>query len=157
MPVEVMWFLIVGCFTLFGMIAFIVFTVTRANTRANQLRTEFHTRMLDKFSSAPEFVAFVRSEEGRRLLEGAAMERPGDTAKLLTSIRRGILLVALGVAFLLTIPLFDAEADAAGLAGLILLALGSGYLVSAVVSRRLIHAWQAELNGNIETRSGERV
>src|SRR5688500_14052193 len=98
MPVEVMWFLIVGCVTLFGMISFAVYTISRANARATQLRTEFSTRMLEKFGSASEFIDFAKSPEGRKILEGASMERPGDAAKLLTSVRRGILLAVLGLA-----------------------------------------------------------
>lgn len=150
MPVEVMWFLIVGCITLFGMISFAVYTISRANARIAQLRTEFSTRMLEKFGSASEFIEFVRSPEGRKILEGASMEKPVDAAKLLTSVRRGILLVVLGVTFLLTIPMFGAGVEPTGYIGMVLLALGVGYLVSAVVSRKLMHTWRDELSGNLQ-------
>lgn len=157
MPVEVMWFLIVGSITLFGMISFIVYTVSRTNARAAQLRTEFHTRMLDKFGSAPEFTEFVRSPEGQRLLQSAALERPTDAAKLLTSVRRGILLVILGAAFLVSIPLFGASTEPAGFIGLILCALGVGYLISAVVTRRLMQVWREELSGSLPSHATDRV
>lgn len=140
---------IVGTITLFGMICFVVWVSARNHQRVTQMRTEFHQKMLEKFGSATEFIEFAKTPEGRRFLEGAAVGATPDPAKLLASVRRGILMTLLGIGFFSMIGLFDADVEPAGFFGVILVALGLGYLISAFVSRRLLHSWKNELSGTV--------
>jgi hypothetical protein len=143
------WIPIVGSVGTFAVIAFVVWTLSRTKARLAQLRAEFHTKMLDKFGSATEFVEFAKTPEGQKLLEGASMERPADAARLLLSVRRGILLTSLGVAFLGMTLAGAVDSEPGYFIGWTMLALGVGYLVSAIVSRKLMHAWREEINGGV--------
>ena len=53
------WIPIVGSISLFSMIAFIVWTTSKTRARVTEMRTAFQTRMIDKFSTAAEFVDFA--------------------------------------------------------------------------------------------------
>ena len=143
------WIPIVASIGTFAMISFIVWTLSRTRARVAQLRADFHTKMLDKFGSATEFVEFAKTPEGQKLLEGASMERPADAARLLLSIRRGILLTCLGAAFLGMTLAGGLDSEPGYFIAWTLLALGIGYLVSAIVSRRLMRDWRDEINGGV--------
>lgn len=129
---------IVFFITLFGMIVLI--SSMRARERRAQIdaTTQLQTRMLDRFASAPEFIAFIRTEEGQRFLKQISSEpsRP-VIGKILGSATTGIVLSLLGIAFVV-LTAWERELI---IPGLIILALGVGFLLSAWVSAKISRSW----------------
>jgi hypothetical protein len=115
---------------LFAMILAIVWLGMRQKQTRLRIQAELHKQLLDKFGSGREFAEFVESPGSQRFLEGLwsksaeSKERP---------LRNGIILATLGLALVglsfmkkgLLIP------------GVIVLALGAGYLIATAISYRL--------------------
>ncbi len=93
--------LMVAVTLLTAWILWLVFKRFQVQTHARAQRTETFNRLIDKFGTAQEFVDFLQSDAGRRVLEDPVAP-PADPR---TSVRRyvacGIILLALGKALLL--------------------------------------------------------
>jgi len=124
-----------------GAIGWIVSVVVegRRRTMAIQARADFQNRVLEKYGSGREFVELVQSEGGQKLLNALPAESAaGPADRILGSVHRGILLVFLGIGLLLVTAFVERDIQKTSLAfGVIILALGIGFLVSATLSRRL--------------------
>jgi hypothetical protein len=113
-----------------AMIVAIVWLGMRQKQARLQTRAEFHKQLLDKFGSGREFTEFLGSPGSQRFLEelwsqrGASNERP---------LRIGVVLTTLGLA------LGGLSWTHRGLLvpGVIVLAVGVGYLISSGVSYQL--------------------
>ncbi len=116
---------------LFAMILMIVWLGTRRRQAEIQARAEFHKRLLDKFGSGREFSEFLESKGSQRFLE-ELWSRGWQSNRALRGLQNGTVLTVLGVAFLalshvrhgLLIP------------GVLVLALGIGFLLSAMIAHR---------------------
>ncbi len=93
-------------FTLYSLIKYIV--EYRRWARVSKVNAEVHNKILDRFGSNEELLAYVDSPAGRRFLDatpitptpsgGSAVGAP--YARILLSVQVGVLLVALGIGFL---------------------------------------------------------
>ena len=90
--------LMVAVTTLTAWILWLVFRRFQVLTHARAQRTETFNRLIDKFGTAREFVDFLQSDAGRKVLEDP-IAPPTDPR---TSVRRfvqgGIILLGLGPA-----------------------------------------------------------
>lgn len=131
---------------LFGMTAFIAWVGVSGWHRRHRVRAllAVQERLLDRFSSGPDLVAFVQTEAGERLLTGTPGDQPpmvGTAARLLGAVHSGIVLISLGAGFVTVGRLFDFEAaDMLTAMGVIAAFVGVGFLVSAVSCHRLLRA-----------------
>src|ERR1051326_7195671 len=103
-------------------------------------QAEVQARLLDKFGTGPEFAQFLDSPQGRKFLgeiESAPKVRTQD--RMLSGIRNATVLSFLGIAFIL-LSIFTYERGMI-YPGLLLLALGLGYLTSVVLTKRLSREW----------------
>jgi len=78
--------------------------------RAEEARAELISELSKRFGDSDEFVAFARSSEGRLLL-GTRDGTAELARKLLLMAQGGVLLAALGAAFLITVATTPANAD----------------------------------------------
>jgi hypothetical protein len=139
--------------TIFGVaiiicIAWIVVTIVtalkqRANTRT---RGEIYNRLIDKFGTAPEMVAFLQSEAGRQFIEENALQTISPIGKILASIQRGIVLTLPGAGLLVAGNIFGGSLGGdlyivLTVGGTVGLMVGIGLLISAAVSYQLCKAW----------------
>jgi hypothetical protein len=126
-----------------------LFTDQRRWNRLSKVQTEVHTKLLDRFSSNEDLLAYIQTPAGRRFLESAPIplhdeSRPlgAPFARILWSVQAGIVLAigGLGVLFVST-RFADEPAQFFFVVGMVTLALGGGFIVSAVaayaLSRRL--------------------
>ena len=133
--------------TLIICVAWIVINITkslkqRANTRT---RADIYNRLIDKFGTAPEFIAFLQSDAGLRFIEENTVEPAAPVGRILTSLQIGIVfsLVGLGLLFV------AGTENSVGhdfyiivmMIGIVGLTIGVGLLASAYVSQRLCKAW----------------
>src|SRR5512143_1316719 len=112
---------------------------SRHRALAIRNRTDLLNRILDKFGSSRDFVELSESPGGKRLLEALGSEPNGVGAKILTAVQRGVVLTVVGIGVLL-LSLTIAEnavEEFIRIAGVVLFALGIGYLGSSALSYRM--------------------
>jgi hypothetical protein len=141
--------------------AWVAWLVYRRSVRGVEERARNHAvveRVLDRFGSADELLAFVRSDEGKQLLYGRS-----GTANPRRSVMRfvqiGIVVFSLGVAFLANAMRLADETDLNFIRkvedlrywGTAAVAVASGLLVVAAVSYLMARRWG--LLDEQETRS----
>jgi hypothetical protein len=127
----------------FAMVAFIVLIVTRARQRRLELQTELQSKLIEKFGSSVELVNFLQSPVGRQFVNGVQtgnIVRMQD--RILAGYRRAIVLSFLGLAFIALWIIMGSV----GLAwpGVLLLALGLGYLVATIATEKLTTATESQ-------------
>src|SRR5437764_14751958 len=85
----------------FAMVGFIVWLGVHAKNRKATLQAEVQTRLIDKFSNAPEFVDFLNSDIGKQFLSGIdKMPKLMARDRIVGGVSRGLILMLLGAAFL---------------------------------------------------------
>jgi len=117
--------------------------------RTSKIQTEVHTKLLDRFSSNDDLMAYMQTPSGRRFLESTpiAVEGPSRSvgaplSRILWSLQAGVVLAVggLGLVFV-SGRIIEEVAQLVFVVGVLVLALGTGFVVSAVaaflVSRRL--------------------
>ncbi|MBA2340832.1 MAG: hypothetical protein H0V88_10580 [Pyrinomonadaceae bacterium] len=111
----------------------------KMNVRA---QTELHNRLLEKFGSASEFTAYLQTPNGERFFDNLATERVHPASKILGSIQKGSILSIVGLALLLLSVVYRRVDEGFFLIfGVLVLALGAGFLISSALSYRLSKAW----------------
>jgi hypothetical protein len=109
-----------------------------------------HAKLLDRFTSNEDLLAYVQKPAGRRFLEAAPVpiqeQQPKAIAaplsRILWSVQAGVVLAAAGIGLLYVSSRFTDEASQFFMViGVITIALGAGFMMSAgaayVLSRRL--------------------
>jgi hypothetical protein len=130
-------------------IVLIVWLRIRSKQAVAKSREEFNRQLLDKFGSGREFGEFLESKGGAEFLAGLRAQTKESKDRVLSGVRTGVILTTLGLGLLglaisrhpLAIP------------GVILLALGVGYLLSAAITHRLLN--QKTQNGGTQDRGGQ--
>ncbi|SRR5216684_788624 len=126
----------------FCMVAFIVFIVARTKSRQAELQSQVQARLVDRFSTAPEFVDFLRSQEGKQFLGGVeTLPKLQASDRILRGLRTAIVTTFLGLGFLGLCLSREVGNDGFLIAGGILTAIGIGNFISTFVSLRLSRAW----------------
>lgn len=138
---DVYWIPIIlgtGFFLMMGSMAY--FSSKSKSDRA-RYQAEVQARLIEKFGTGPEFVTFLQSQQGREFM-GNIEAAPKFYARdrILGGLRKAIIVGFLGVAFIL-IPLLHAGNWEMMIPGILLLCLGLGFFVSAVVSAKLSKQW----------------
>lgn len=110
--------------------------------RLSRVQTEVHTKLMDRLTTNEDLLAYIQSPAGRRFLESAPIALDGEPrptlaplGRILWSLQAGIVLVALGIGFWFVRRNVMAEvAEGFYVLGVIAMALGAGFAVSAIVS-----------------------
>lgn len=110
---------------------------TRKRRDRIQAQAELNRRLLDKFGSAREIVEFFETPGGAKFMESLASDREAPAGAVLRSTHREIILAILAVGCLSLAWYYRADENPLLVIGVLLLCLGIGFLVSAVVSRQL--------------------
>jgi hypothetical protein len=111
--------------------------------RVTRIQTEVHTKLLDRLTSNEDLLAYIQSPAGRRFLESAPIaveqEQPrvqqSPVSRIVWSVQAGCVLLALGAGFWLVQTRANTElAEGFWVMGVIIGALGSGFVASAIVA-----------------------
>ena len=129
------WIPVIGTLSSAAMVVLIVYFVSRSRQRRTELQAEVQTRLIDRFSSAPELIEFLQSPTGRQFVNGV-QSAPALMARerIMAGFTRAIVLSMLGAAFL-GLTFFYEEHFAVPAA--ILFSLGVGYFIATFVSYKL--------------------
>lgn len=114
-------------------------------SRLARVQTEVHTKLLDRFSSNEELMAYINTTAGKRFLEAAPIpvQEPAPSQqqisapinRVLWSMQAGLILVAAGVG--MVVVSWIAEKDVASALsgfGILGIAVGIGFIASAAIS-----------------------
>jgi len=117
--------------------------------RTSRIQTDVHTKLLDRFSSNEDLMAYMQTPSGRRFLESAPipLEAPARSigaplSRILWSLQAGIVLAVAGLGVLfVSNRVVEEVAQGLFAIGILVLAVGTGFIVSAgasyVLSKRL--------------------
>ncbi len=127
-----------------GLISWLIRTLIdyRRWSRLAKVQTEVHTKLLDRFSSTEDLMAYIQTPAGAKFLESSPIKLdPGPKtlgaplARILWSLQGGVVLMAAGVGLWIVSGQADGEAaQAIDSIGVLALALGIGFVVSAIIS-----------------------
>src|ERR1700746_3693327 len=120
-------------FGLFGFVAWIIFTTIRRYKTA-KLQAGVQTKLLEKFGSGQELLAYVQSDAGKQFLESLTMEQRTPHGRILGAAQASVILVLLALALLLLHGRISGGEEGFLVSGTIILSLGVGFGLSAVVS-----------------------
>ena len=146
-----------------GFAAFLVFLVVtsvlvwlirlvvtnRRWNRMSKVQFEVHSKLLDRFTSNDDLLAYIQTPAGRKFLESAPIPRQDETpsmaapfSRILWSAQAGIVLAVAGLGVLyVSRRLLDDAAQFFMVVGVVTVALGVGFIASGVaaylLSRRL--------------------
>ena len=127
---------LLGMLLSFGAVIAIVLIVTRSRQRRIEIQADLQAKLIDKFGSSTELVTFLQSPAGKQFVNGV---QTGNTVmmrdRIASGFSRAIILSFLGAAFIVLWLITDTR----GLAwpGVLLLALGAGYLVATWATTRM--------------------
>ena len=119
-----------------------LFVDHRRWNRLQKIQTDVHTKLLDRFSSNEDLLAYIQTPAGRRFLESAPIplhdeSRPlgAPFSRILWSVQAGIVLAIAGIGVLFVSANFTDEASQFFfVVGTVTLALGGGFIVSAIAA-----------------------
>jgi len=126
---------IVAILSSFGAAVLIMYFITRTRQRRVELQTEMQSKLIDRFGSAAEMVAFLQSDSGKDFVAG--VQSAPETLlrdRIIGSFTRSIVLTALGGGFVFLAFWWD---DGFGIPAAILFSLGIGYFIATIVSWKL--------------------
>lgn len=113
-------------------------------SRLSKIQTEVHTKILDRFQSNEDLLAYIQTPAGRRFLESAPISldlpraTPAPLGRILWSAQAGAVLTVLGAGILLVSrTTLEEVAPPLAAMGAIVVALGIGFVVSAVLAYAL--------------------
>jgi predicted phage tail protein len=124
-----------------GILAWTFVTIIRMvvehmrRSRTDRLQAELYNKLLDKFGSSHEVLAYLQSEAGQSLLKTAPPERPHAYGRILNSVQLGIVLTVVGLGVLQVGKWFTGDGrDAGAVIGTLLATAGIGLLLAGVAS-----------------------
>jgi len=106
------------------------------------VQTDVHTKLLDRFTANEDLVAYIQSPAGSKFLESSPIKLdPGPRimgaplSRILWSVQGGLVLVALGIGLqVVRRGVTDEAAQPMHALGVLAIALGLGFLISAIIS-----------------------
>ena len=129
--------------------------------RLSKIQTEVHNKLLDRFTANEELLAYIQTPAGRRFLESAPIPLDSPRAiaaplgRILWSAQAGAVFTVLGAGlFLVSRNTLEEVAAPLGAFGVIVIALGLGFMASAVLAYVLTRRFGliADPNAVPETR-----
>lgn len=130
---------------LFGTFGWVVYTISSNIRRAHVSRAvaDLHSKLLDKCAASQDLIAYMESAAGRKFLESAGMEAAQPWSRILNAMQAGFVLGLVGAAELVVRgvnPNIDTD-EFLLISGAIAMAIGIGFLISAVASFVLSKSW----------------
>lgn len=120
-------------FAVVALIIWIIFsTIRRYNT--TKLQAGLQTKLIEKFGTGQELLAYVQSEAGKRFLESLTMEQRTPYGRILGAAQASVILALVGLALLFLRGRVAGADEGFLVFGTIILSLGVGFGLAAVLS-----------------------
>jgi hypothetical protein len=130
-------------------------------SRLSKIQNDVHSKLLDRFTANEDLLAYIQTPAGRRFLESAPipLESPrainAPLGRILWSAQAGAVLTVLGIGILLVSrTTFEEVGAPLGAFGVVIIALGLGFIVSAFLAYTLTRRFGllTDPNGPQESR-----
>lgn len=125
-----------------GLIVWLIRTLVdyRRWSRLARVQTEVHTKLVDRFTANEDLLAYIQSPAGARFLQSAPISLDAGprsigapVSRILWSVQGGVVMIAAGIGFeVVSARIADAQPLSA--LGVIAIALGLGFVISAAIS-----------------------
>jgi predicted phage tail protein len=109
--------------------------------RKTRYKSQLQSKIVDKFQSVQEFNDFLQSKEGNKFLNFMKFNGLAPKEKLLSSLSKGVILIMLGIALIVAGQFFSGEMRYFTASGIVIIALGVGFLLSTFISYTLSKKW----------------
>jgi len=121
---------------LFGLFGFVVWTIfsTIRRYKTTKLQAGLQTKLLEKFGSGQELLAYVQSDSGKRFLESLTMEQRTPYGRILGAAQVSVILVLLSFALLFLRGRVAGAQEGFLVFGILTLGLGVGFGLSSALS-----------------------
>ena len=111
-------------------------------TKVFHQQNEAHNKLLEKFGSSEDVLAYMRSDSGKKLLEfsaiptglGSGLGWSNPIARVVTPLQFGIVLTLVGLGFFILKSKGDIQGPPLFMFGVLTLAVGLGLIISAGLS-----------------------
>lgn len=120
-------------FTLIGFALWIIFSTIR-RYKTTKLQAELQAKLLEKFGSGAELLAYVQSDAGKRFMESLTVEQKTPYGRILGAAQVSVILVLLGMAFLFLRGRVSGAEEGFLVFGTVTLSLGIGFGLAAALS-----------------------
>lgn len=132
-----------------GLIVWLIRTYIdyRRWSRLAKVQTDVHTKLLDRFTANEDLIAYIQTPAGAKFLESSPIKLDSaprsmgaPLGRILWSLQGGLVLIALGVGLqVVSGRIHDESASALNALGVLALAIGVGFLCSAIISYVISH------------------
>jgi len=124
-------------------------------SRLSKIQTDVHNKLLDRFTANDDLLAYIQTPAGRRFLESAPIPVDSPRAmaaplgRILWSAQAGAVFTVLGAGlFAVSQNSLEEVAAPLGAFGVVIVALGLGFIVSALVAYALTRRFGLLANPN---------
>ncbi len=127
-----------------GLITWLIKTLVdyRRWNRLTKVQTDVHTKLLDRFTANDDLLAYIQSPAGKKFLESTPISLDAGPrsigapfGRILWSVQAGLVVTAAGIGLqIVGSSLKDESAEPLRALGVLGVALGIGFVVSAVIS-----------------------
>ena len=124
-------------------------------TKLQKIQTDVHNKLLDRFTANDDLLAYIQTPAGRRFLESAPIPLDSPRAiaaplgRILWSAQAGAVFTVLGAGlFAVSQNSLDEVAAPLGAFGVVIIALGLGFIVSALLAYALTRRFGLMANPN---------
>ena len=104
-------------------------------------KSQLQNKLVDKFPTAQEFNDFLQSQEGNKFLNFLRFNGLAPKAKILSSLSKGVIFSTFGIALVIIGQIFTEEMKYFNAFGIVIIALGVGFLISTFISYKLSKKW----------------
>lgn len=133
---------VVGVASVFALlVGFSTWILSRRGQERSRAQFDLQRRMLEKFGSASEFVAFLESDSGRKFLETVSSETQTQASRIFGSIQKGAIFSLIGVVGFGVVAYDPGDLVPLAIPSGIAFAVGIGYLISAYATYKLSKQW----------------
>ncbi|MFC2168401.1 hypothetical protein ACFLRW_05390 [Acidobacteriota bacterium] len=104
-------------------------------------KSQLQNKILEKFTTVQDFNDFIQSKEGEKLINSLSSNVFAAKQKILASLSQGVIIFFVGISLIFIGQIFSGEMKYFLAAGIVLIALGIGFLVSTFISYTLSKKW----------------
>lgn len=143
-------------------LAFGVVTIVRlalehmGRTRVLRVQSDLYNRLIDKFGSSQELLAYFQSEAGQQLFKTPAATAPGAYGRIINAVQYGAIAVVSGTGILGIGSAFKHReaADVTFVLGWLAITIGGALLVSSILSYILSRKFGLINGGSDQKQAG---
>lgn len=115
-----------------------VWMIGRTRQKRYEVQAQVQTKLIERFSSAPELIDFLQSPTGREFVNGVQSAPALLTReRVVTGVSRSIIMIFLGLCFVGMYWAIGGDPDGLLIPAAIFIFLGVGFLIASIVSYRL--------------------